>query len=168
MSGFRSWRLRTLLGLGLLTPLVAWAGMRTMPADPGGMRLEVSIASRNLKVIENGKVVKTYAVAVGRPSNPTPRGSFRTGKIDWNPWWRPPRVWWARNKTAQPPGDPDNPIQGVKIFFKAPDYYIHGTNVPASIGRAASRGCIRMTESDAKNLARRIQKAGAGVPLVIR
>jgi lipoprotein-anchoring transpeptidase ErfK/SrfK len=131
------------------------------------MRLEVSIAARTLKVIENGKVVKTYGVAVGRPSNPTPRGSFRTGQIDWKPWWRPPLTWWARNKKAQPPGDPDNPIQGVKIFFKAPDYYIHGTNDPGSIGRAASRGCVRMTESDAKNLARRIQKAGGGVPLVI-
>jgi lipoprotein-anchoring transpeptidase ErfK/SrfK len=60
-----------------------------------------------------------------------------------------------------------NPTQGVKIHFKAPDYYIHGTNDPASIGRAASRGCIRMRESDAKNLARRIQRAGGSVPLRI-
>jgi lipoprotein-anchoring transpeptidase ErfK/SrfK len=157
-----------LLGLVLAAPLLAFGSFKRTPADPAGMRLEVSIAARTLKVIENGKVTKTYAVAVGRPSNPTPRGSFRTGKIDWKPWWRPPLTWWAKGKTAQPPGDPDNPIQGVKIFFKAPDYYIHGTNSPESIGRAASRGCVRMTESDAKNLARRIQKAGGGVPLVIQ
>ena len=161
-------RMRMLMGLAMITPLLAWAGFKRAPADPGSMRLEVSIAARTLKVIEGGKVVKTYGVAVGRPSNPTPRGTFRTGTIDWKPWWRPPLTWWARNKKAQPPGDPDNPIQGVKIFFRAPDYYIHGTNDPASIGRAASRGCVRMTEGDAKNLARRIQKAGGGVPLVIR
>jgi lipoprotein-anchoring transpeptidase ErfK/SrfK len=59
-------------------------------------------------------------------------------------------------------------MQGVKIYFRAPDYYIHGTNNPGSIGSAASHGCLRMTEGDAKALARRIQKAGGGVPLVIR
>jgi L,D-transpeptidase ErfK/SrfK len=167
MFGTRRARIAVLLGLAPIVPLLAWATRGRAPADRSSMRLEVSIAARTLKVIENGKVVKAYGVAVGRPGNPTPRGSFRTGKIDWNPWWRPPRVWWARNKRAQPPGDPDNPIQGVKIFFRAPDYYIHGTNDPASIGRAASRGCVRMTEGDAKNLARRIRKAGGGVPLRI-
>ena len=58
-------------------------------------------------------------------------------------------------------------MQGVKIYFQAPDYYIHGTNDPASIGRAASRACVRMRESEAKSLARRIQKAGGSVPLRI-
>ena len=155
------------LALTPVVPILLWAALGRAPADRPSMRLEASIASRTLKVIENGKVVKTYGIAVGLPSNPTPRGTFRTGQIIWNPWWRPPNTWWARGKKAQPPGDPDNPIQGVKIFFKAPDYYIHGTNKPASIGRAASRGCLRMTESDAKNLARRIRKAGGSVQLRI-
>lgn len=156
-----------MLALSPAIPLVLWATLRGERADPPNVRLQASIGARTLKVIENGKVVKTYRIAVGRPGNPTPRGSFRTGRIDWNPWWKPPKVWWARNKKPQPPGDPDNPMQGVKIYFKAPDYYIHGTNDPASIGRAASRGCIRMRPGDAKNLARRIRKAGGSVPLQI-
>jgi lipoprotein-anchoring transpeptidase ErfK/SrfK len=167
MFGTRRFRMGVLLGLTPVLPAVVWAAFFRAPADRGSMRLEVSIAAKTLKVIENGKVVKTYAVATGRPGNPTPRGSFRTGQIVWNPWWRPPNVWWARNKKPQAPGDPDNPIQGVKIFFRAPDYYIHGTNDPGSIGRAASRGCVRMRESDAKNLARRIRSAGGSVPLQI-
>jgi L,D-transpeptidase ErfK/SrfK len=167
MRGWAGWKRGALLALTPVLPLLVWATFGRAPANPPRMRLEASIAARTLKVIENGNVVKTYGIAVGRPSNPTPRGTFRTGQIIWNPWWRPPNVWWARNKTAQPPGDPDNPIQGVKIFFRAPDYYIHGTNDPGSIGSAASRGCIRMTESDAKNLARRIRKAGGSVPLRI-
>ena len=166
MFGTGRFRFGALL-LAPVVPLALWATMGRAPADAPRMQLQASIAARTLKVIENGKVVKTYGVAVGRPGNPTPRGSFRTGRIDWNPWWRPPLVAWARNKVAKRPGDPDNPIQGVKIFFRAPDYYIHGTNEPGSIGRAASRGCIRMTESDAKNLARRIRKAGGSVPLHI-
>jgi lipoprotein-anchoring transpeptidase ErfK/SrfK len=160
------WARIGILGLATLMPVLLAATLRAERSAPA-MRLEVSIAARRLSVIENGRVVKTYAVAVGRASNPTPRGSFRTGQIVWNPWWKPPLTWWARKKKPQPPGDPDNPMQGVKIYFRAPDYYIHGTNDPASIGRAASRGCIRMTPGDAKNLARRIRKAGGSVPLRI-
>jgi lipoprotein-anchoring transpeptidase ErfK/SrfK len=58
-------------------------------------------------------------------------------------------------------------MQGVKIYFNPPYYFIHGTNDPGSIGEAASHGCIRMTEDDAVSLARRIQEAGGSVSLVI-
>jgi lipoprotein-anchoring transpeptidase ErfK/SrfK len=68
----------------------------------------------------------------------------------------------------QPPGASANPMQGVKIYFQAPDYFIHGTNDPESIGEAASHGCIRMTADDAMDLARRIERAGGSVRLVIR
>jgi lipoprotein-anchoring transpeptidase ErfK/SrfK len=166
---FRMLRLKlgTLLGIAPIVALVSIAAPR-FTADPSPLRLEVSLSARRLSVIENGRVTRTYGIAVGRADRPTPKGSFRTGRIVWNPSWHPPKVFWARNKKPQPPGDPDNPMQGVKIYFKAPDYYIHGTNNPGSIGSAASHGCIRMTEGDAKALARRIQKAGGGVPLLIR
>lgn len=135
--------------------------------DPPRLRLVVSLSAREMKVIEDGQIVARYGVAVGRPSNPTPRGQFRTGAIDWNPAWTPPPSPWARNMKPREPGDPRNPMQGVKIYFKAPWYYIHGTNDPGSIGEAASRGCLRMTPSAATSLARRIQRAGGGVPLLI-
>jgi len=59
-------------------------------------------------------------------------------------------------------------MQAVKIYFRAPYYFIHGTNDPDSIGEAASHGCIRMTPEDARNLAHRIERVGGGVPLLIR
>jgi lipoprotein-anchoring transpeptidase ErfK/SrfK len=157
------------LVLGPLLVAVLFFTLRSRSAEAGTpLRLEVSLSGRQLKVIENGKVARAYGVAVGRPSHPTPTGSFRTGTIDWNPAWTPPDVDWAKNKKPQPPGAPTNPLQGVKIYFRAPDYYIHGTNDPGSIGEAASHGCIRMTSSDAKALARTIQNAGGSVPLVIK
>ena len=55
-------------------------------------------------------------------------------------------------------GDPRNPMQGVKIYFREPWYFIHGTNKPGSIGSAASHGCLRMRTKDAKALARMISK----------
>lgn len=137
-------------------------------SDEAPMRLEVSLSARQLKVIEGGEVVKTYGVAIGRPGHPTPTGTFQTGKIIWNPGWTPPPSDWARDAKPRSPGDPRNPMQGVKIYFKAPYYFIHGTNDPGSIGQAASHGCLRMTSESATALARRIEKAGGSVPLVIK
>jgi len=136
-------------------------------ADAPPLELRVDLSERRMQVVENGKVVHTYPIAVGRPSNPTPTGRFRTGRIEWNPSWNPPNSPWARGMKPRAPGDPQNPMQGVKIYFREPAYYIHGTNDPASIGQAASRGCIRMTEGDAIALARRIERAGGSVPLII-
>jgi lipoprotein-anchoring transpeptidase ErfK/SrfK len=161
----RRWRLGT-LSLAPIIPLVLfWSIFHT--GDPP-LRLVVSLSARNLKVIEDGNVVRTYDVAVGRPSHPTPTGSFRTGDIVWNPAWRPPPTDWARNQHYQPPGAATNPMQGVKIYFKAPYYFIHGTNDPDSMGEAASHGCIRMVPDDAVALAHRIQSAGGSVPRLIK
>lgn len=164
----RRLRLGALLTFVPIVPaIVWWSASRSTVADPAPLRLAVSLSARQLKVIEDGNVVQTYGVAVGRPSHPTPTGNFRTGAIDWNPSWTPPPTDWARDKEYQPPGAASNPMQGVKIYFKAPYYFIHGTNNPGSIGEAASHGCIRMTEGDAVALARRIQRAGGGVPITI-
>src|SRR5215210_1414764 len=154
------WRRKRFGALLVIAPIIPalflWSPLRRSSEAAPPLRLEVNLSSRELKVIENGRVSRTYGVAVGKPGHPTPKGSFRTGSIDWNPSWTPPDAPWAKNKKPQPPGAPSNPIQGVKIYFRAPDYYIHGTNAPGSIGEAASHGCIRMTESDATSLARRI------------
>jgi lipoprotein-anchoring transpeptidase ErfK/SrfK len=155
------------LGAALL-PAGVWSASRLslFESDPP-LRLSVSLSSRELRVIDHGEVVKTYGVAVGRPSHPTPTGTFRIGDIVWNPSWTPPPTDWARNKKYQPPGAAANPMQGVKIYFKAPYYYIHGTNAPGSIGEAASHGCLRMTEDDAVALAHRIENAGGSAVLSI-
>jgi lipoprotein-anchoring transpeptidase ErfK/SrfK len=133
------------------------------------MRLLVDLSERQLHVIENGEVVRTYGVAIGTRKHPTPTGRFWTGRIDWAPRWVPPPREWARKYRGRTfeAGDPRNPMQGVKIYFREPWYFIHGTNSPGSIGSAASHGCLRMRTGDAKALARRISKHGS-VPLDIR
>jgi murein L,D-transpeptidase YcbB/YkuD len=78
----------------------------------------------------------------------------------WNPSWVPPKEKWAKGKKARQPGDPKNPMQAVKIFFREPDYYIHGTNDPKSIGTAASHGCLRMTPNDAAELGAYLMERG--------
>lgn len=162
------WRIGALLTALPLLPILVWLTL-LRPAGAGRppTRLEVGLSERELDVIVNDEVVRTYSIAVGMAKHPTPTGSFRTGKIDWHPSWTPPDVAWARKQTYQPPGAPANPMQGVKIYFQAPDYFIHGTNDPESIGEAASHGCIRMTVDDATRLARWIERQGGGVRLII-
>jgi lipoprotein-anchoring transpeptidase ErfK/SrfK len=161
-------RIGMVVAAAVIIPAGLWASLgHPGLGDDQPMKLVVSLSARSLKVVEDGEVVRTYGIAIGRPSHPTPRGRFRTGDIDWNPSWTPPPREWAKNKTYQPPGAAANPMQGVKIYFNPPYYFIHGTNDPGSIGEAASHGCIRMTEDDAVSLARRIQEAGGSVSLVI-
>lgn len=149
--------------------LTMGAGFPTALADEVvTAEIRVDLSERTLSVIEDGEVVRTYSVAVGRATNPTPTGTYRTGRIVWNPGWVPPNSDWAKDEIPREPGDPKNPMVGVKIYFREPAYFIHGTNAPASIGSAASRGCIRMHPDEAKSLANWIEDQGGSVRMVIQ
>ena len=146
------------------------AGSFALPGVPRdrSSELQIDLSERVMRVVEGGEEVRRYEVAVGSRKHPTPRGTFRTGRIVWNPGWVPPDSDWARDEKPRPPGDPKNPMRGVKIYFREPAYYIHGTNAPGSIGQAASHGCIRMRERDAVKLGRWIEAKGGSVRLVIK
>jgi lipoprotein-anchoring transpeptidase ErfK/SrfK len=127
----------------------------------GPLTLRASIGARELYVERGGTVVKTYKVAVGKPGHATPQGSFSVRRIVWNPGWvPPPNARWARGKTAKSPGQKGNPMKVVKIFFKQPDYFIHGTGEVESLGKAASHGCLRMEPWEAAELAQMIMAHG--------
>lgn len=162
-------RIVSILMLLVLLPIVAAVTRSNVMArfmDPP-MTLTVDLSERVLRVHENGEVVQTYGVAIGTAEYPTPTGTFQTGKIEWGPGWVPPKAEWARDEVPRAPGDPENPMQGVKIYFQYPDYFIHGTNSPGSIGTAASHGCLRMQVGDAMALANEIERYGS-VPLTIQ
>ena len=127
--------------------------------DLAPILLKANLTDKILTVEEDGKVLKTYTFADGKAAHPTPRGTFTIDKVVWNPAWTPPDAKWAKGKTAKAPGHPDNPMKLVKIFFKEPDYYIHGTDQVDTIGSAASHGCLRMDPLDAAELAIRVMEA---------
>ena len=129
-------------------------------AAAAAIRLQVDLSARRLHVLEGGEIARSYPIAIGKPSYPTPKGTFNIRRIIWNPRWVPPDSKWARNKTAKAPGEPGNPMGRVKIFFSEPDYYIHGTREVDSLGEAESHGCIRMRNSDVIALARQVMAAG--------
>lgn len=113
-------------------------------APRGTRMIVVSLEDRKLALMEDGRVKKIYSVAVGKPSTPSPAGSFTIERRVKNP------VYHHNGKTVEP--GPENPVGTRWIGLSVKGYGIHGTNMPKSIGKAASHGCIRMGKADIENL----------------
>lgn len=163
----RSWQTKRLLTATLIASTGAFivsASAHSAAAKPRNPDPEVSLVAdlseRKLVIREGNENVETFAISIGRGSKPTPHGNYRIRKIVWNPAWIPPDEDWAKDKKPQPPGAKNNPMKLVKIFFKEPDYYIHGTSEVESLGEAASHGCLRMHPDDAYRVARFLMENG--------
>lgn len=100
----------------------------------------VSLEDRKLALVEDGQVKKVYTVAVGKPSTPSPVGTFKIERRAMNPTY-------SHNGRMVLPG-PGNPVGTRWMGLSIHGYGIHGTNEPKSIGKAASHGCIRMAKAD--------------------
>ena len=104
----------------------------------------ISIPHRQLVVLESGEIVARFPIAVGASANPSPSGQFVVANRLENPTYYHPGV-------VIPPG-PENPIGPRWIGLDKKGFGIHGTNVPSSIGKAASHGCIRLRNLDIEKL----------------
>ena len=63
----------------------------------------------------------------------------------------------TQRKIAIAPG-PNNPVGLVWIDLTKASYGLHGTPRPEEIGKTQSHGCIRLTNWDALDLAKRVRK----------
>jgi len=108
----------------------------------------VSIPDRKLAVVERGKVIRTFSVAVGAVNSPSPTGEFQIVARLKNPTYYHPGV-------VLPPG-PDNPIGPRWVGLNKKGFGIHGTNEPRSIGKPASHGCIRLRNRDVEEFFRMV------------
>jgi L,D-transpeptidase ErfK/SrfK len=107
-------------------------------------RIVVSIPDRKIAILEDGTVLKTWSTAVGAPRTPSPAGSFTVVVRLIDP------TWYYRGKVVAP--GKANPLGTRWLGLSAAGYGIHGTNAPASIGRNASHGCIRMRNREVEEL----------------
>ncbi len=105
--------------------------------------IKIDISERKIYYYDEGRLVKTYGVAVGQPRYPTPTGHYQIVSKVYHPTWSPPPSPWASGLEPVPPG-PDNPLGTRWMGLSAPHVGIHGTPSDSSIGTAASHGCIRM------------------------
>jgi lipoprotein-anchoring transpeptidase ErfK/SrfK len=111
--------------------------------------------SRHLRVYRGMRAWRTFGIAVGQSSYPTPLGRFEIVVMHRNPWWFPPASDWAQGLSPVPPG-PGNPLGTRWMGLSAPGVGIHGTPDAASIGYSASHGCIRMHIPSAEWLFKRV------------
>ena len=123
----------------------------------GSRRIVVSIPDCKLAILESGKVVRIYPTAVGAVGSPSPAGKYTIVTRLTEP------TWYGKGKIVGP--GKNNPLGTRWLGLSVLGYGIHGTNNPASIGRCASHGCIRLRNRDVEQLFE-VVRVGDAVELV--
>ena len=152
---------------------------RWMPREPQGRLLEVNIPAYRIDLVENGNVIESHRVIVGKPATPTPQFAAAVEAVTINPRWSVPAsivaesvgslirtrpatarargYSWTRAaggglSVVQAPGD-QNALGRLKLELpNAFNVYIHDTNARELFNRserAFSHGCIRLAEPTA-------------------
>ena len=129
---------------------------------PSVQGLVLNVPECHVYLVRGGVVEKDYPVAVSTPDNPVPLGTTRVVSKQKNPTWFVPKSIQKemasrgqRVKVQVPPG-PRNPLGPRWIGFWNGSFGMHGTNVPTSIKRYASHGCVRFRADDIKDLFERV------------
>jgi lipoprotein-anchoring transpeptidase ErfK/SrfK len=133
------------------------ADMKPNPAPQPDVTIVVSRDESSLRAIAaDGSLVFFAPVTTGSAHDPLPLGNWKVTGVSWYPpfHYNPKLFWDAKphdTKTTVKPG-PNNPVGVVWIDLNLPHYGLHGTPEPGEIGRAASHGCVRLTNWDAAHV----------------
>lgn len=97
-----------------------------------GISITINLTERRLYLYQGERLYNSYPIAIGKQGTPSPVGK-----------------WHIVNKII---------LDGKQVYgtrwmgLSKPNYGIHGTNNPASIGKAVSLGCIRMHNHDIEGI----------------
>lgn len=149
--------------LGVVSPLagngrLGWISSSAVKVSRVKVKLEVSLGGRELTVLEGASVVERYRIAVGKPSSPTPTGTFAvTDRLQTN--------------------DPSGPYgccilalsalapHAIEDWDGGNRIAIHSTPDTSTIGEAISHGCMHVTLPEGEWL---MEHVPLGTPVVIR
>ena len=130
--------------------------------------LLINLPQRMLYYFRDWELAAAYPVGLGKPSWPTPAGSFTVIDKAVNKAWRVPKSIQEEMrregqivKTEVPPG-PDNPLGKHWLGLSLTSIGIHGTIAPASIYHFQSHGCIRLHPDDIEALFAQIERGATG------
>ncbi len=122
---------------------LGWIPASAVRLSRNAWEIKVSLAARRVEVLEGGRVLQRYTVAIGRPSAPTPTGRFAVTD---------------RLLT----GDPTGPYGCCILALSAHSPHaiqgwnggtriaIHSTPDSGSIGLPVSHGCMRLTLAEGR------------------
>jgi L,D-transpeptidase catalytic domain len=120
--------------------------------------LHADLSERTLTLRKDGRRVHRMPIAVGRPGSETPTGRFAvTDKLSgsqYGPYYGCCILALSGHQPKTPPG-----------WTGGDRLAIHGTDVPSTIGTAASAGCLRASDADLRRL---MAKVRLGTTLFVR
>lgn len=121
-------------------------------------RIVVDLSQRRLRLYRLGKLTLNVPVAVGAPQTPTPAGRFFVNERyvlpDASGPFGPAALGISAHSTVL-----------EHVWTQNGPIAIHGTNEPASIGDAASHGCIHVANAVMRRL---IALVPAGTPVLVQ
>jgi lipoprotein-anchoring transpeptidase ErfK/SrfK len=130
-----------------------------------GKAILINRGERRLYLYNKGKLVRSYAVTVGKPGYATALGDYYIGAKRKNPIWRNPGSSWASSM-----GPTSTTALGVRAMnlMRASNgsdslLRIHGQRGTA--GQAASHGCVRLSNTEVVKL---FDQVPSGTPVYIR
>lgn len=119
-----------------------WAGMATaVPAE--GLNVRVDISDQLMVVSRDEKAIYSWPISTGGAGYRTPTGVFHPVRMH--------ETWYSVKYDGVP-------MPNSIFFFRG--YAIHGTLDIRSLGRPASRGCVRLLPQHAKVLFDLVKKQG--------
>jgi lipoprotein-anchoring transpeptidase ErfK/SrfK len=149
--------------LGVVSPLAGNNQLGWIPRSAASLsrvrwELVVTLAKRQVAVLDDGKVLRRYTIAIGAPYAPTPTGRFAVTD---------------RLQTHDPSGPYGCCILALSAVapHAIPGWTggnriaIHSTPDTASIGQPVSHGCMRLTLPEGRWL---VDHIPLGTPTVIR
>ena len=152
--------------LSVHSPVFANDEIGWIPNDPRALdlsrtriSLRVSLSAKTVELRKRSRVVRRIPIAIGRAGTETPPGRFQvTDKMPASRFPKGPYGCCIIALSARQPNLPEGWAGGDRIA-------IHGTTQPASIGQAASNGCLRASDTDLRELMERVP---VGAPVFIR
>lgn len=137
----------------------------TRPATPiraEVTRIIVDKATRRVAVYSaSGRMIADYPATIGSDATPSPSGNHHVVTVALNPnYTYNPAKNFKQGDNDKPlvvPPGPNGPVGTVWIDLSRPTYGIHGTPTPSQLFRNQSKGCVRLTNWDAEELARNVR-----------
>lgn len=128
--------------------------------------IAVNRDAKQLRLYKRLRLAHVYKIAVGRQGLETSAGRYEIQEKIVNPPWHVPNSSWAGSLAGKTiaADDPQNPLEARWMGFHD-GQGIHGTADLASLGTAASHGCIRMSVPDVEQLYTQVK---VGTPVFLQ
>ena len=142
-------------------------GISEPPPITSTSQIVLELGRRRISLVDNGKVLGSWPVAIGDPSTPTPTGSFQVINKVVNPQYQS-----TKSGNVNATVGPNGPLGDRWIGFHsqgANQFGIHGTPSAwawaVQQGAAVTHGCVRMLGDHVRAL---FDRVSVGTPVIVR